>query len=186
MKILRRCLILFWAFAKIAAVVLGGGLAMLPVIEEEFSVRKKYLSRDDLLEMVALSQTVPGIIAANCAVYVGMKVAGFFGALAALLGAVLPSFTVILLIAVFFPRLDPHNALLVGVFPGVRAAVAALIVSTAFRMTKKVCRGAFEIALGAAVLILVLNRVNPGLLIVSSIPFGLLARKIRLQKEEVQ
>ena len=78
----RRLWLLFFTFAKIAALVVGGGLAMLPVIEETFSVRKKLLTKDEILDMVTLTQTVPGIIAANSAVYIlawPSKAQGFLG-----------------------------------------------------------------------------------------------------------
>ena len=97
---IRKLWLLFFTFAKIAALVLGGGLAMLPVIEETFVNKKKLLTGDELLDVVALTQSVPGIIAANAAVSIGMKVAGFAGALAALFGAILPSFLIILIIAI--------------------------------------------------------------------------------------
>ena len=82
---LKKLWLLFFTFARISALVLGGGLAMLPVIEETFVNKKKLLSQEELLDVVALTQTVPGIIAANAAVSIGMKIAGFAGALAALL-----------------------------------------------------------------------------------------------------
>ena len=84
---LKKLWLLFFTFAKIAALVVGGGLAMLPVIEDTFVRKKKLLSQEELLDVVALTQTIPGIIAANAAVAVGMKVAGFLGAIAALTGA---------------------------------------------------------------------------------------------------
>jgi ABC-type Fe3+-siderophore transport system permease subunit len=84
LTMIKKLWLLFFTFAKIAALVLGGGLAMLPVIEETFVNRKKLLTEEELLDVVALTQTVPGIIAANAAVAIGMKVAGFAGALAAL------------------------------------------------------------------------------------------------------
>ncbi|MBQ4315439.1 MAG: chromate transporter, partial [Lentisphaeria bacterium] len=108
--------LLFWTFAKIAALVVGGGLAMLPVIEETFVNRKKILTSDELLDMISLTQTVPGIIAVNSAVYVGWKVAGFFGAIFAVTGVILPSFLVILFIAILFPELKPDN-IYIKVFP---------------------------------------------------------------------
>ena len=101
---LKKLWLLFFTFAKIAAFVLGGGLAMLPVIEETFVNKKKLLTGEELLDVVALTQTVPGIIAANAAVSIGMKIAGFAGAVAALLGAIFPSFVIILSIAWLFPE----------------------------------------------------------------------------------
>lgn len=181
---LRRCAILFWTFARIALFVLGGGLAMLPVIEETFAVKRKLLTEEEVLDMVAVSQTIPGVVAANCAVYVGMKVAGFLGAVSALAGAVLPSFVIILLIAVFFPSLDPQNPLLVGLFNGVRAAVTALIVCTAYRMFRKNCRAAFEIALAMAALVLILFHVPSVWIFLGAIPLGMLALRVRMKKED--
>ena len=128
---------LFWGFAKIVALTPGGGLVMIPVIEDYFVRKKKILSADELAEMVALAQSTPGIIAANCAVYTGSKVAGFPGALAAVLGAITPSFLFILAIAIFFPDLNPKNGLIVAIFTGVRCAVSALIILTAVNMAKK-------------------------------------------------
>lgn len=157
---------------------------MLPVIEETFAVKRKLLSEEEVLDMVAVSQTIPGVVAANCAVYVGMKVAGFLGAVSALTGAVLPSFIIILLIAVFFPSLDPQNPLLVGLFNGVRAAVTALIVCTAYRMFRKNCRAAFEIALAMAALVLILFHVPSVWIFFGAIPLGMLALRVRMKKED--
>ncbi len=165
--------LLYWSFAKIALGVLGGGLAMLPVIEDVFVRRKKLLSPDELLEMTALSQSVPGIVAANCATYVGRKVAGYPGALVAVLGAVTPSFLVILLIAAVFPTLDVHNPVWLGVFSGVRSAITAMILLTAYRLAKKTIVSAFEAIIVAAALVLLLARINPALIILGAIPFGI-------------
>ena len=166
--------LLFFTFAKIAALVIGGGLAMLPVIEETFVNRKKLISKDELLDMVTLTQTVPGIIAANCAVYIGMKVAGMAGAVAALLGAVMPSFVVILLIAMFFPGVTPENPYLLGVFAGVRAGVAGLIMVTAYNMIKKSVKSCLEAITVIIFFILAMAGVHPALLIVSGMILGII------------
>lgn len=169
---LNKLLLLYWTFAKIAACVLGGGLAMLPVIEDVFVNRKKLLNPDELLEMTALSQSVPGIVAANCATYVGRKVAGYPGALAAVLGAITPSFLIILLIAAVFPTLDVHNQIWLGVFSGVRSAITAMIAVTAVRLAKRTIVSPFEAIIIAAALILLIARINPALIILGAIPLG--------------
>ena len=166
--------LLFFTFARIAALVIGGGLAMLPVIEETFVNRKKLISKDELLDMVTLTQTVPGIIAANCAVYIGMKVAGLAGAVAALLGAVTPSFVVILLIAMVFPGMTPGNPYLLGVFAGVRAGVAGLIMVTAYNMIKKSVKHRLEAVIVIIFFILAMAGVHPALLILSGMFFGII------------
>ena len=167
--------ILFFTFAKIATLVVGGGYAILPVVEETFSKKNNWLTSEELLDMMGLVQTVPGIIACNSAIYVGRRVAGFGGILAAAFGVCLPSVLIILCIAVFFPDLDPKNPWLLGAFRGVRACVTALVTMTAFRMAKKVLKSWFEYVIAAAALILVLLlKVEPLYVILGAMPLGVL------------
>ena len=180
--------LLFFTFAKIALLVVGGGLAMLPVIEEAFSVKRKLLTKDEILDMVTLTQTVPGIIAANSAVYIGMKIAGIAGAVAALAGAIFPSFTIIVIIAWLFPELSPDNRFYLGAFAGVRAGVTGLIIVTACKMAKKGITGIFEAILIALFFILALFKFHPAAIIVSSMILGMLYTTVirkRLQKKEL-
>ena len=178
---LQKLWLLFFTFAKIAALVVGGGLAMLPVIEETFVREKKLLNREEVLDMVAFTQSIPGIIAVNSAVFVGWKAAGLPGALVASLGAVLPSFLVSLLIAVFFPHLDPQQPVLLGVFAGVRAAVTGMVAVTAINMAKNTVKSIPDGMAALAVLVLVLWGINPVWLILLSIPYGILLT-IKLKK----
>ena len=170
----RRLLLLYCSFFRITALVVGGGLAMLPVIEEIFVVRHKLLTREELLDMTALTQTVPGIIAINSAVYIGMKIGGVAGALAAALGAVTPPFTVILIIASMFPHLDPSNRYLRGVFAGIRAGVTGMILVTGCRMFRRTVKNPLECAVVFLFFVLAVMKVNPVWLILAAIPFGLL------------
>ena len=144
--------LLFYTFAKIAALVVGGGYAILPVVEETFSRKNKLISSEELLDMMALVQTIPGIIAANSAIYVGMKIAGIGGVLAAVFGVCLPSVTIIIIIA----------------------CITGLIIVTAARLAKKTIQGWFEIICVAAFLILALFKLNPVYIIVLSMPLGIL------------
>lgn len=167
--------ILFFTFAKIATLVVGGGYAILPVVEESFSKKNNWLTSEELLDMMGLVQTVPGIIACNAAIYVGRRVAGIGGILAAAFGVCLPSVLIILTIAMFFPDLNPENPLLLGAFRGVRACVTALVTMTAFRMAKKVLKSGFEYAVAAVAFVLVLFlKVEPVYVILGAIPFGIL------------
>ena len=168
----RRLLLLYCSFFRITALVVGGGLAMLPVIEEIFVNKHKLLTREELLDMTALTQTVPGIIAINSAVYIGMKIASVPGAIAAAAGAVTPPFTVILIIASFFPRLDPKNRYLLGVFAGIRAAVTGMILVTGCRMFRRTVRTPLEIAVVLIFFVLAIMKVSPALLILAAVPFG--------------
>ena len=165
--------LLFFTFAKIATLVVGGGYAILPVVEETFTKKYKWLSPEELLDMMGLVQAVPGIIACNCAVYVGRRIAGIGGLLAAAFGVCLPSVLIIMIIAAFFPNLNPENPYLLGAFRGVRACVTALVVMTAFRMVKKVLKSWFEWTMASAALILVLAKFEPVYVILASMPIGI-------------
>ena len=131
---LKKLWLLFFTFAKIAALVLGGGLAMLPVIEETFVNKKKLLTNEELLDVVALTQTVPGIIAANAAVAIGTKIAGFAGALAALLGAIFPSFVIILLVTALMNRFLKNN-IVQALLRGVKPCVIGIVLATGIHWT---------------------------------------------------
>ena len=109
----QRLWLLFTTFFQIALFVVGGGLAMLPVVEEKFVRKNKILTQNDVLDMIVVTQTVPGLIAVNSAVFVGSKVAGFLGALVSMIAVILPSIVIILLIAIFFHGLDSKNPILV-------------------------------------------------------------------------
>ncbi|MBO7327814.1 MAG: chromate transporter [Lentisphaeria bacterium] len=174
--------LLFFTFAKIAAFVLGGGLAMLPVIEETFVNKKKLLTNEELLDVVALTQSVPGIIAANAAVSIGMKIAGFAGALAALAGAILPSFLIILVIAILFPALSPENRFWLGAFAGIRAGVTGLIIATAWKIGRNTLKGVFEVITAAVLFGAALYGINPGIIIVSAIIAGVIYTQICVKR----
>lgn len=175
---IRKLWLLFFTFAKIAALVLGGGLAMLPVIEETFVNKKKLLTSEELLDVVALTQSVPGIIAANAAVSIGMKVAGFAGALAALFGAILPSFLIILIIAILFPALSPENRFWLGAFAGIRAGVTGLIIATAWKIGRNTLKGVFEVVVATVLLGAALYGINPGFIIITAIVTGVIYTQI--------
>ncbi len=118
---------LFTTFLKIGAFTFGGGWAMIPIIEREVVDRHKWISREEFLDQLAITQSLPGILAVNVAVLVGNKMRGLKGSLAAALGTILPSFIMILLIAIFFARIY-NNPTVVSIFKGIRPAVVALIV----------------------------------------------------------
>ena len=90
---------LFTSFAKIGAFTLGGGYAMVPVIEEEVSKKKNWINEGEMLDMIAISQSTPGPLAINCATFVGYRINGFWGSVFATLGVVHPSFLIIILVS---------------------------------------------------------------------------------------
>lgn len=126
---------LFWSFFKIGAFTFGSGYAMIPMIEKEVVDRKKWFDSEDFYNNLALAQSSPGPIALNTAVFVGYRMGGWAGALAAVLGSVIPCFSIILIIAIFLGDIR-DNAYVDAAFKGIRPAVVALIAVPFIRMLK--------------------------------------------------
>ncbi len=143
---------LFWSFFKIGGLTFGGGYAMIPVIRHEIVERRRWITSDEFLELLALAQTSPGPISLNTAVFVGYKVRHYAGAVTALLGTILPAFVIILLIAAFF-RDYTRYPLVESAFRGMRPAVVALIVAPVFNMLKGMRFWAVAGALAVAVVV---------------------------------
>ena len=163
---------LFLCFARVGVMTFGGGYAMLPILQRELVERRGWATAEELGDYYAVGQCTPGIIAVNSAVYIGMKVAGVPGALAAVAGAFTPPFTVILIIASLFPRLDPHNRYLLGAFAGIRACVTGMILVTGTRMFRRTVKTRLECAVVLIFFVLAILKVSPALLILAAIPFG--------------
>lgn len=127
---------LFSVFFKIGAFTFGGGYAMLPLIQKEITEKQKWLKEEDILDIFAISQSVPGVISINSAIFIGRRVAGVWGAVVSALGVILPSFVIILIIATVLVSFR-QNPVIDKVFTGIKAASAALILLAAIRMAKK-------------------------------------------------
>lgn len=127
---------LFWTFFKIGAFTFGSGYAMIPMIEKEVVDRRKWFERDEFYDQFALASSAPGPFALNTAVFVGYKLNGWWGSFAAVLGAIIPSFVIILLIAVCLTGFR-GNAYVEAAFKGIRPAVIALIAVPFLNMLRK-------------------------------------------------
>ena len=128
---------IFWTFSKIGTFTIGGGYAMLPLIQREVVEQKKWIAESDFVDMIAVSQSVPGILAVNIAILTGYRIKGTLGSIVATLGAVLPSFFIILLIALFFRNFQ-ENPYVIKIFKAVRPAVVALIAVPVFTTARSV------------------------------------------------
>ena len=126
---------IFLVFAKIGAFTIGGGYAMIPIIQDEMS-RKKWIPEDELPDIVALSQSAPGVMAVNISIFAGYRPRGIKGSIAATLGSILPSFLIILMIAMVFSAFK-DNPVVERIFKGIRPAVIALIAVPMIKMAKK-------------------------------------------------
>ena len=138
--ILQRSRTLFGVFFYLSTVTLGGGLAMLPLMRQEFVEKRKWMTDDEMVDTVAAMQSMPGIIAMNMGVLIGYRCAGIGGAIAAMLGGILPPFIAIVLLATLVARLRQF-AVVQHLFLGVRAAVAALILMAVVSLGKQILKG---------------------------------------------
>ena len=165
---------IFAVFAKVGAFTIGGGYAMIPVIQDEMS-RRGWISEEELPDIVALSQSAPGVMAVNISIFAGYRLRGIRGSIAATLGSITPSFLIILAIAMAFTAFR-DNPWVERAFMGIRPAVIALIAVPMVRMAKKSCKAwwAWLVAIAALVLVAFLN-VSPIdiLLVVMVIGFSL-------------
>ena len=121
-------------FAKIGMFTIGGGYAMIPLIEREI-VKKRWMSKEDFMEMFALTQSLPGVFAVNISIFVGYKLHKVKGSLVCALATILPSFVIMMLIAMFFAHFQ-DNQVMIRIFNGIRPAVVALIAAPTFSMAK--------------------------------------------------
>ena len=126
---------MFLTFAKIGAFTLGGGYAMVPIMEKEIVDRKGWLTREEFMDILIVAQSTPGLFAINMASHIGNKARGVLGGVVGSLGVALPSIVVILLIAMFF-RTFKDNIYIEKIFMGIRPAVVALIAAPCFSMAR--------------------------------------------------
>ena len=127
---------LFATFFKIGTFTIGGGYAMIPLMQREVVERRKWLSEEEFLDIMALSQAMPGVFAVNMATLVGHRQRGFWGSVASILGNILMPVLFILLIAIFF-RQFRDNEVVERIFLGIRPAVVALIAAPVFTLARK-------------------------------------------------
>ena len=149
---MRQLLEIFWSFLKIGAFTFGGGYAMIPLIQHEVIHKRRWIEERDFIDLLTLAQTAPGPIALNTAVFVGYKRRGYLGALSAIMGVIVPSFLVILIVAIFFASIR-DNAYVDAAFKGMRPAVVALIVAPIVGLTKGMRWWLIAVALAVALVV---------------------------------
>jgi chromate transporter len=150
-----RLIELFVSFLKIGAFTFGGGYAMMPIMHKEVVEKKRWANDDDILKILVISESTPGVLAVNSATFIGYKIAGFWGSVVATLGVVLPSFIVISILSLFI--LEFKELLIVSyLFQGIRAGVSVLILNAVFKLGKKMKRHWFTYAILVGSLLLAL------------------------------
>lgn len=184
------CMLLFWTFAKIGAFTFGGGWAMISIIEREVVDKRHWLERTEFLDLLAVAQSLPGILAVNIAVVVGDKLRSLKGSLAASAGTIMPCFLIILAIAMFLtPETITGNPVLSAIFKGIRPVVVALIIAPVVTTARASGIGLRLAWIPAAVALLIWSKIpflsNPILYIVLGGLVGYLhVRKARKKLEK--
>jgi chromate transporter len=178
-----RLIDLFLIFLRIGGFTFGGGYAMLPLIEKELVEERKLLTDQEFLDIIAVIQGIPGIIAFNSSLFIGYRLRGIIGALTAATGISLPSIVIISLIAKTLLTIQ-NNPQVISVFTGIRACVVVLIFWAGLRMGKKAIDNSFSLlyTLGMIIGMLFFN-IHPIFLIIMAGLIGILihGKEMRLK-----
>lgn len=165
---------LFLSIFKIGAFTFGGGYAMIPLIEKEVVGNKGWITKEEFVDILVVSQSLPGALAINTSIFLGYKIAGLLGAIVALLAVILPSFFIILIIAVFFMQFR-DNYYVNAAFKGITAAVPMLVLVGAISLSKgleKNIRTGITIIIG--LIALAFFNIHPVLVIILSGLYGII------------
>ena len=170
---------LFLTFVKIGAFTFGGGWAMISIIEREIVDKHHWLERSEFLDLLAVAQALPGILAVNISAAVGDRLKGVKGSVIAALGTILPSFVIILAIAILLtPGMIKSNPTITAIFKGIRPAVVALIIAPVFTSAKAAGINWRTVLIPVSVALLIWSKIpyisNPILYIILGAIFGYL------------
>ncbi len=174
---------LYISFFRVGILTFGGGLAMLPMLQREVVDQRKWCTEEEILDMYAIGQCTPGVIAVNTATYVGYKQAGFLGGVCATLGIVSPSLIIISLIASILQNFI-HLPAVIHALAGIRIVVCALMLNTVFTMAKKGIVDKLGLAIFTGGFILAcFTPVPTAMVIVLAGMIGIIAKKFGGKKE---
>ena len=174
---------LFLSFFKLGLFTIGGGMAMVPLIQGIVVDEKHWMTEEEAVDCIAVSQGLPGVIAINMATYIGHQKKGIPGAVTATLGVILPSFIIIILIIKILSGIG-DNRFVNGALTGIKAAATGLIMFSAYKLGKQVLKGWFQVVLAVAAFVAVIlldaNAVWP---IIGGIILGLIYTGFKRKKE---
>ena len=170
---------LFVQYLKISLIVVGGGYAIIITADDVFGRRLKWLREGELLENLPIFQMIPGLIAGNSAIYVGMRAAGLMGAFVALVAVALPSLVIITAIAMGFSWLPMDNRFVQGAFIGLRSALCGIVLSTIVKSWRRIMNGLYAyLSVPFCCIAMIAFGINAGILLLGSILFGILSLAI--------
>lgn len=185
-KSFKKLLKIFVTFFKIGLFTFGGGFAMIPLMEKELVGRQEWIEKDKFIDSISITQSVPGAVAVNLAIFFGYNVSGFIGALVAAIAVALPSFAIILLIAIFFTSFSQYP-LVQNIFKGIRPAVVGLIIYASIDLAKYVSwsPALLSTIIGVLIFGIILNA-NPIFLILAVIGLGSMVYKKKQKKKRTE
>ena len=163
---------IFLSIFKIGAFTFGGGYAMIPLIEQEVVNNKKWLNKDEFMDILVVAQSLPGAMAINASIFLGYRIAGILGAISALIAVILPSFIIIILIAAFFMQFR-NNYYVNAAFMGITAAVPMLVLVGAISLAKGIPKNLRSlITILISLIALIFFHINPVVVIIVSGVYG--------------
>ena len=172
---------LFFAFARIGGLTFGGGYAMLPMLQREAVEKQGWVTEEELMDYYAVGQCIPGVIAVNTATFIGNKVKGLPGAIAASLGVISPSLVIIIAIAAFIQSFS-DLPIVQNAFAGIRVGVCVLILSAVLKLFKKAIIDKFTLGLFAAVFLLsIFTDISPIVFVIVSALAGIIVHAFFLK-----
>ncbi|RST71526.1 chromate transporter [Siminovitchia acidinfaciens] len=175
---------LFWTFMKISPVTFGGGFVMMPLMKKEVVEKKKWIKDEEIVDSFALAQSAPGSVAVNSAAFVGYRIAGVKGALAATVGMMIPTFFIVIILSLLFLTVR-NNHFVEAAFKGIRPAVVALIVYAALTTVRSSITDKSTLTVMiSAVILLIFFHMHPILLIAAGILSGIAITKIKASKAD--
>ena len=170
---------LFITFFKIGLFTIGGGYAMIPLIERDVVERNRWVSKEEFLDLLAVAQAAPGVFAVNISIFIGYKLRGVWGSIVAAIGNVLPSVLIILAIAFFFSSFS-DNRVVNNIFMGLRPAVVALIAAPVFSVAKSARIGWTHVWIPVlSALLIVCFGVSPIYIIMVAVVAGILWGRVK-------
>lgn len=175
MQKLKDLFTLFITFFKIGAFTFGGGLAMVPLIAKEIVEKKKWMTDEEMVDMIAIAESTPGVIAVNCATFVGYRTKKILGAIMATLGVCLPSLIIIIIISLFYEKFMEIEVIKWAFF-GIKCAVAILILNAGIKLLKNVKKNVYSyiVLLVALLLSLFVKEIKTVYIILSGLILGII------------
>lgn len=183
MKKLKQFLELYYVFAKIGTFTIGGGLAMMPMIQKELIEKRHWITDDELLDYYAVGQSTPGIVAVNISTFVGYKQLGILGGIIATFGMVTPSLVIIMLLAKFINSIDDFP-IVQKALKGINVAVTALLTSVVINFSKKTIKNVFNaICMMISFVVVFFLKIQSFYIILAALLIGTIITAIKLKKE---